>query len=174
MKKLVLLLLFTLSLLGSNIKHVTLQGKYIYNKEVVAYINSLPREKLQTVTHMAYTLWQEARNRSSGDIEYHYELIASVIVNRTKANKKEWGKSMYRVIHKPYQFSCWRGMRQCKPISSDYKAFLLALKVSYRFVFGLQKPITTATYYHEKHLKPKWRNRFTRLFGFGSHIFYRG
>lgn len=173
MKKLIILLLLPIVALASNIDRVTIQGKFRYNREVVRYINSLPKRKLTTVTHLAYTLWQEGRNKSSGDIEYHYNLIASVVVNRARANRKEWGKTIYRVIHKPHQFSCWSGMRQCKPVSSDYKEFILALKVAVEYVHYHKEPITTATYYHERTLHPRWRLKLTKVVSFGNHIFYK-
>lgn len=169
-----MLVMLVMSLESADLSNVIIRGNYTSNADVMSYINDLPNYKIRTVTDMAYTLWQESRNKSSGNIEKHYNLVASVIVNRSKLNNKRYGKTIYTVIHTPKQFSCWscNGKTQTHYVNSDHREFRLALEVAFQYVMGYKQPIPHILYYHALYVKPTWSKNKTVATRFGGHIFY--
>lgn len=127
---------------------------------------------------MARTLWGEAR----GEGKLGMECVAMVILNRVRVADDKggfwWGRDVFGVCQKPYQFSCWNKDDPNRPkllaVTKADIGFTLALSIAERAMNGRLNDITMgATHYHTRGIKPFWSKGQSPCALIGAHVFYR-
>jgi len=137
-------------------------------------------EKLKERELLALAVYGEARGEPiEGKIA-----VASVIMNRLKRNGW-YGKDLYEVILKPYQFSCFNpgdpNRRRLEIIAENFSDYILnyeKLRECYWVACGfldhyLTSNVGDATHYHAVYIDPpSWAQEMVEVARIGNHIFY--
>ena len=139
----------------------------------------LPSKESNDIIFMAQTIFGEARGSS-----WNAKLaVANVILNRKKAKRKYFGKSIKTIVQKPQQFSCWnhRDVNRAKiynPLKYDSVDTWLECYVAARLVLEGQVKDNTngALYYIDEsiiHDPPSWLAKLKLSARHGKLYFYR-
>ena len=121
----------------------------------------------------ARVLYGEAR----GEPDEGKIAIANVVMNRVN-NPCWWGKDLYSVLKKPYQFSCLNDNDPNLPIimsvTEDNPVFDRCLDIAKQAFSNKLPDITKGanSYYAKSIAAPKWTVGLTPTAEIGNHIFY--
>jgi spore germination cell wall hydrolase CwlJ-like protein len=97
-------------------------------------------------------------------------LVAKTVLNRVE--HKSWPDTIKGVIYEPKQFSYIEDMhRQRTPTDGDW---LEASSVAFDVLHGTIDVESTATFYHERSIKPFWADHKEMVADVGNHKFYTG
>ncbi len=104
--------------------------------------------------------------------------VGNVVMNRVKAQKSHYGKSIQEVCQKPFQFSCWnvgdpnRAILMRERISDP--VFTLCFEVATRVALGEWPDLTKGSdHYHAFSILPHWARGQKPKVRLAGHIFYR-
>lgn len=135
-------------------------------------------------TPMATTVWMEARDQPTTG----QRVVAFIIKNRVKADKKRWGHGLLGVVTKYKQFSahnCFHGRidknRQAffdmlkQPEDSKAKRQWRAIQKLTRDVWRNNVPDNSggATFYATATANPYWKYEMTVVGQIGDHVMFR-
>lgn len=146
----------------------------------------LPNIVLSDVEVLARTIWGEAR----GEDRPGREMVASVIMNRVKADLGNdgkpdwWGETVFEVCTAPFQFSCWLpndpNRKKLLAVTEDDPVFKDCLGIAQAAIEGrLPDRTGGATHYLNPLLCervygwPKWAVKAELTATNGRHNFYR-
>ena len=132
---------------------------------------------------LARLIWGEARNQPLRGLA----AIANVVLNRVHDDYKRFGKTVFDVITKKWQFSCLNGLwsddlsdddPNLVQVLGDPKEPITACRtIAHLALDGLLiDPTGWATHYHTKTVDPKWNDDPTKMIytvTIGDHLFYR-
>jgi spore germination cell wall hydrolase CwlJ-like protein len=129
-------------------------------------------DTLEDLDNAARTIYGEARGEGAAG------MIAVAWVIRTRSERPcWWGKTVTKICHKPYQFSCWNEDDPNRPkieaLAIGSPSYLRALGIVCD-VFNDQIPDPTngATHYHHKSdVTPSWSVGRDGLV-IGNHVFF--
>jgi spore germination cell wall hydrolase CwlJ-like protein len=97
-------------------------------------------------------------------------LVAKTVMNRVE--HKSWPDTIKGVIYEPKQFSYIEDMhKQRTPTDGDW---LEASSVAFNILHGYIDVESTATFYHERRIKPFWADHKEMVADVGNHKFYTG
>jgi spore germination cell wall hydrolase CwlJ-like protein len=97
-------------------------------------------------------------------------LVAKTVLNRVE--HKSWPDTIKGVIYEPKQFSYIEDMhKQRTPTDGDW---LEASSVAFNILHGYIDVESTATFYHERSIKPFWTKHKEMVADVGNHKFYTG
>jgi spore germination cell wall hydrolase CwlJ-like protein len=97
-------------------------------------------------------------------------LVAKTVLNRVE--HKSWPDTIKGVIYEPKQFSYIEDMhKQRTPTDGDW---LEASSVAFNILHGYIDVESTATFYHERRIKPFWADHKEMVADVGNHKFYTG
>jgi spore germination cell wall hydrolase CwlJ-like protein len=97
-------------------------------------------------------------------------LVAKTVLNRVE--HKSWPDTIKGVIYEPKQFSYIEDMhKQRTPTDGDW---LEASSVAFDVLHGIIDVESTATFYHERSIKPFWADHKEMVAYVGNHKFYTG
>ena len=97
-------------------------------------------------------------------------LVAKTVMNRVE--HKSWPDTIKGVIYEPKQFSYIEYMhKQRTPTDGDW---LEASSVAFNILHGYIDVESTATFYHERSIKPFWADHKEMVADVGNHKFYTG
>ena len=97
-------------------------------------------------------------------------LVAKTVLNRVE--HKSWPDTIKGVIYEPKQFSYIEDMhKQRTPTDGDW---LEASSVAFNILHGYIDVESTATFYHERSIKPFWADHKEMVADVGNHKFYTG
>jgi spore germination cell wall hydrolase CwlJ-like protein len=97
-------------------------------------------------------------------------LVAKTVLNRVE--HKSWPDTIKGVIYEPKQFSYIEDMhKQRTPTDGDW---LEASSVALDVLHGYIDVESTATFYHERRIKPFWADHKEMVADVGNHKFYTG
>lgn len=118
---------------------------------------------------LARNIYFEAR----GETTVGQYAIAQVTINRVKANRKSWGKSVCSVVYAHKQFS-WTTKLSRKTVELEGKAWDIAKNIAVSTLKnGVRvKDLDKALFYHADFVNPDWRDDSHRIKAIGAHIFY--
>ncbi len=104
--------------------------------------------------------------------------VGNVVMNRVKAHKKQYGKSIQEVCQKPFQFSCWnvgdpnRSLLMREEITDPM--FTLCSEVATKVALGEWPDLTKGSdHYHAFSILPYWARGQKPKVRLARHIFYR-
>ena len=135
--------------------------------------NDLKASRDMDIDTLARTLWGEAR----GEAPQGRIAVANVVMNRLKAKKAHWGRTVTDVCMKPWQFSCWNfddpNRAKLLSIGPSNHVFAECLQIAQKAVDG-DLPDTTSgsTHYHTKAVSPSWAPKLVQTAEIGNHLFY--
>lgn len=137
-----------------------------------AWIDSQPKpEGDEHFKCLAEALYFEAR----GETVRGQFAVAEVIKNRVQSEK--FPNSYCGVIHqgtgRKYQCQFTYTCDGRKEVIAEKGAYLRVSKVARAILDGMGGDLTGgATYYHTKHVSPRWSRKFKRTAQIGVHLFY--
>lgn len=122
---------------------------------------------------IARTIYGEMR----GEGEEGMSACASVIINRVKAQKPEFGLTPYDVCHKPFQFSCWNADDPNLPkiiaVTTDDPSFALACQIAEQATqFNWPDVTDGATFYYSGNVIPYWAANKNPCLTIGKTLFF--
>lgn len=104
--------------------------------------------------------------------------VGNVVMNRVKAQKSHYGKSIQEVCQKPFQFSCWnvgdpnRSLLMREEIG--HPMFTLCSEVATKVALGEWPDLTKGSdHYHAFSILPHWARGQKPKVRLARHIFYR-
>ena len=104
--------------------------------------------------------------------------VGNVVMNRVKAQKSHYGKSIQEVCQKPFQFSCWnasdpnRSLLMRERISDP--VFALCFEVATKVALEEWPDLTKGSdHYHAFSILPHWARGQKPKVRLAGHIFYR-
>lgn len=98
--------------------------------------------------------------------------VAFVIRNRLRAGT--FGDTVAAVVRSPAQFTVWNrgGAARRGEAPADDPSYRMALQAARLALSGAVKdPTNSATYYHERSIRPAWARGMRRVATVGRHIF---
>ena len=137
----------------------------------------MPEEDKDT---LARTIYGEARGeypRKDGGLA-SLIAVANVILNRSKNNKRRFGRTVRDVCLKPLQFSCWNekdlNRKMIEAIDSNHPLFQLCLNVAEKTMDGVWPDLTKGSdHYHADYVLPNWTQGQDYQVKIGRHLFYK-
>lgn len=125
----------------------------------------LPGKAVYVDAQELHCLASNIYHESRGEPVIGQLAVARVTVNRLKY--PEYPKTVCGVVFQPKQFS-WTHQRQKRAVEA--KEWLLAKRLAYEVLANGAFYGFTATHYHAKSVRPKWK--LERITSIGNHVFY--
>lgn len=117
---------------------------------------------------LALCVWREARGESLRG----KKLVASVIINRTRDDKRRWGRDIRSVILQPLQFSSFNlGEPNSIKFPQNTSDWIDSAQAAEEAVAGTLA--STANHYHAILVTPTWADPTKIVAKEGNHIFYK-
>lgn len=128
---------------------------------------------------LARTLYGEARGEGAEGMA----AVAHVIINRRWDSKGRWPKSIEKVCHQPWQFSCWNNgdpnRDKIKALTEEDLAtnydWRLAYSVAMACLAGVGEDVTEGAnhYFNPNVVYPEWAKGVTPTVKVLNHVFLK-